>query len=53
MLLHVLGHEHAQPERRTMTLMTITAVVEVLSRISGSGVAATVRERAGGRVAPG
>ncbi|WP_174187378.1 ABC transporter ATP-binding protein [Nocardia barduliensis] len=31
MLLHVLGHEYARPVRRTMTLMTITAVAEGLS----------------------
>ncbi|CCH32393.1 ABC-type transporter [Saccharothrix espanaensis DSM 44229] len=31
MLLHVLGHEHARPVRRTVALMTTTAVVEGLS----------------------
>ncbi|MEU4077967.1 ABC transporter [Streptomyces venezuelae] len=31
MLLRVLGHEYAQPVRRTVTLMTTTAVVEGLS----------------------
>ncbi|MEV6426866.1 ABC transporter ATP-binding protein [Nocardia sp. NPDC051463] len=31
MLLHVLGHEYARPIRRTMTLMTITAVAEGMS----------------------
>ncbi len=31
MLLRVLGHEYAQPVRRTVTLMTVTAIVEGLS----------------------
>ncbi|MFC9249562.1 ABC transporter ATP-binding protein [Streptomyces sp. NPDC057136] len=31
MLLRVLGHEHARPVRRTVTLLTTTAVVEGLS----------------------
>lgn len=31
MLLHVLGHQYARPVRRTVTLMTTTAVVEGLS----------------------
>ncbi|WP_067473797.1 ABC transporter ATP-binding protein [Actinomadura hibisca] len=31
MLLRVLGHEHARPVRRTVVLMTITAIVEGLS----------------------
>jgi ATP-binding cassette subfamily B protein len=31
MLLRVLGHEYAQPVRRTMTLMTVTAIAEGLS----------------------
>jgi ATP-binding cassette, subfamily B, bacterial IrtB/YbtQ len=31
MLLHVLGHEYAQPMRRTVALMTITAIAEGLS----------------------
>ncbi|GGT82748.1 ABC transporter ATP-binding protein [Actinomadura citrea] len=31
MLLRVLGHDHARPVRRTVALMTITAIVEGLS----------------------
>ncbi|MCO1659331.1 ABC transporter ATP-binding protein [Pseudonocardia humida] len=31
LLLRVLGHEHARPVRRTVALMTVTAVVEGLS----------------------
>ncbi|MFI7538393.1 ABC transporter ATP-binding protein [Streptosporangium sp. NPDC049376] len=31
MLLHVLGHDHARPVRRTVALMTTTAIVEGLS----------------------
>ena len=31
MLLRVLGHDHARPVRRTVALMTITAIVEDLS----------------------
>lgn len=31
LLLRVLGHQHARPMRRTLTLMTVTAVAEGLS----------------------